>query len=614
MHSTTLPHKNDVSGFCKHAHPSDLRKVLEVLTVQTPSHPSRPTFNYVKAAATICWIIALGLAANAFAIYYVHQEHYLYYWDWAVYWSIYIHISTGLWHSTLPALSWIVESVRNDDYNPLPVVPLVPFAWLFGVHRQAYILAITSLYVLPSVFMIVSLAYRISKERLHRIHLPSLMLVSLCILLLPFLWAPVVRGLPDVAGVLAVGCVLHLSLARPLSEMRFKNAATVGILLCFMVLLRRWYVFWAAAFCPALATAQIIDLYDRRAFAWKNFVAIARNSAWVCGIFACSLLVSATPLVLRAIFTNYSDVYSAYRHSSSLSQAIVQCFAYFGWVTILPGIAGVVWLMSRKETRVWGTFFLIHSGLVFILFVRTQDFAFQHCYLLLPAIATSIGFFVIATMESLNSTLLRAMLAGTLTVLFLANAGSAFLPSIKPYTGTIAGVLSKNSVYPLNRNDIDEVDNLFHRLDDLEKRKPGGIYMLSSSSVLNFGIALNYCATGLQRWLFCDHFLRTSDVDKRDGFPQSFLHASYFVVATPLQYHLRSDDQRVLGVLGADVLGDHGIGASFKRLPGAFRLERGVTAWIYEKIRPFNRNDLDALTRIFAGYYPDKRSMFVVGN
>jgi hypothetical protein len=54
----------------------------------------------------------------------------------------------------------------------------------------------------------------------------------------------------------------------------------------------------------------------------------------------------------------------------------------------------------------------------------------------------------------------------------------------------------------------------------------------------------------------------------------------------------------------------HGIGASFQRLPGEFKLDNGVTAWVFTKVRPFERTDLDALANEFAGYYPDERHIF----
>ena len=95
------------------------------------------------------------------------------------------------------------------------------------------------------------------------------------------------------------------------------------------------------------------------------------------------------------------------------------------------------------------------------------------------------------------------------------------------------------------------------------------------SVILNSAILQNACKFDPKRRLFCDRILQTNDVDKRDGFPRQFLDATYLVVASPTQYHLRADDQRVIGVLVREVMAGHGIGASFQCLPGEFKLDSG---------------------------------------
>lgn len=58
--------------------------------------------------------------------------------------------------------------------------------------------------------------------------------------------------------------------------------------------------------------------------------------------------------------------------------------------------------------------------------------------------------------------------------------------------------------------------------------------------------------------------------------PKQFLSATHVVVADPVQFHLRPEDQRVVGILGEDILSGKGIGASFERLPYEFSLDNNV--------------------------------------
>jgi hypothetical protein len=106
--------------------------------------------------------------------------------------------------------------------------------------------------------------------------------------------------------------------------------------------------------------------------------------------------------------------------------------------------------------------------------------------------------------------------------------------------------------------------------------------------------------------------LRTHLVDRRDGFPEGLLRATYIVAADPVQYELRPHDQRVMGIPAELVLTARGIGTSLVRLPYAFRLERGVTAYLYKKVRPFSDSDLQALSDMLRHYYPTRPEIYRV--
>lgn len=124
---------------------------------------------------------------------------------------------------------------------------------------------------------------------------------------------------------------------------------------------------------------------------------------------------------------------------------------------------------------------------------------------------------------------------------------------------------------------------LLDRLEQLEVDKPGDVYVLASSEILNSSIVQNYCRLGPRPRAFCARVLNTNDIDKRDGFPQQFLDANYLIVAAPTQYTVRAEDQRVVGVLAREVTTGDGVGSSFQRLPWTFRLDNGVKVQLYRK-------------------------------
>jgi hypothetical protein len=593
--------------------------------------------------------LGLTILANAFAAYFVAQERYVYYWDLSYYWIKYLHISAYLecsakrWlagptaamddqnstatleacHSLQPgagsdrsaahllaAARSLIASIRHSDYNPIPVLPLVPFEWLFGPSRLTYILAVTNLFLLPGALLLGLLAQRVVRLSPANRFLLPLVLATASILMLHPLWVPVLSGYPDVVGIVAIGAILLLHFAKPLAEQKLYTLIATGVLLCLLVLLRRWYAFWVAAFFPALTIAQGLDIYLRHGMAWWYYMATARNAVIIGLTFILALFGLATPFALRAIRTDYSDIYSAYRSSISLLEVAGSIPSYFGWLVLVGGLTGLSWLAVRKETRVVGSFLIAQSFITSVMFARTQDFGAQHYYLLLPGIALGIAVVVINVWTWITNRLWRVASVVLLFTALLANS-SIVLSQRAAGLSDVLGSLGPNArSYPLVRNDIDVIEQLLNHLDELESQERGDIYVLASSDVLNSSIVQNYCELGPRRWFFCDRILRSNDVDKRDGFPHQFVHASYLVVASPTQYHLRADDQRVIGVLAREVTGGYGIGVSFERLPGEFKLDNGVSARVYTKVRPLERTDLDSLADQFAIYYPDKRDIF----
>jgi hypothetical protein len=557
-------------------------------------------------------LLGLAILANVFAAYYVNQEHSVYVWDYKLYWLFYRDFGSSLVQHPMDALHSLIESIQNDDYNLLPVLPLSPFAWLFGTSRLTYILAITNVALLPSALIISLLAQRILPQQFPKPSLsPPLVLATASVLMLPSMWSPVLRGFPDVLGVLVIGSILLLHFAKPLAEQRWAHLVTTGLLHCLLVLLRRYYSFWVVAFFPALTVAQCLDIYQRHDGVWKLYVATIRNAVVIGVTFTIALFVIATPLILRILHTDYSDIYSAYKSSSSLLEAAEKLFSYFGWSVIICGLVGLTWLTMRKDTRVVGSFLIMQSFIVFWLFLRTQDFSQQHYYLLIPGIALCIAVMVAGLWAQITNGLWRTVSIGFVFAALLASSVTAFYPKAANVSSILGSLVPNAISYPLIRNDLDVLWLLLDRLEELEQDQRGDIYVLASSLIMNEDILNMGCRLGPRRWYFCDRILDTHDVDKRDGFPRQFLHAQYLVVASPTQSHLKPEDQRVIGVLTREVTEGHGIGKSFQRMPGEFKLDNGVAVWVYAKIRPFERTDLEALANEFAGYYPDKRHMFI---
>ena len=84
-------------------------------------------------------------------------------------------------------------------------------------------------------------------------------------------------------------------------------------------------------------------------------------------------------------------------------------------------------------------------------------------------------------------------------------------------------------------------------------------------------------------------------VDKRDGLPYAIADMDYLVVASPAQTHLNPGEQRVVTIPAEAMLSDSPLSAAFERMDCEFRLQNGVSVFVFRRIRPNTQAELDWL-------------------
>ncbi len=558
------------------------------------SHPQ----NSLLLALRLVGALLLVLAANAWAVGYVSAERFVYAWDWAAYWLQYQEFGALLRSDGVAALGEIRRSIAVSEYTPVPVLPLMPFEFAFGPGRLPYILAITNAALLPSAFLI---SWLVERTRARR-SWPRYLLCTAGVLALHVLWAPALRGLPDVLGV-AIGCVILLAWFgdRPPERYTLARLAGIGLLLCLLILTRRYYLFWVVGFFPAALLARFADM-PRAERSARAVVAIVRALAVVgmaCLVF---LLILAPPFVRRLVTNDYGAAYSAYRAELVGAGTLGQIVDHFGVALLALCIGGLIWLVTRRVTRGLGTLLIVQAALAFGLFTHVQTLlSVQHYYLLVPAAGVGLVAVIAALWGAAWHPGWRA--AGIAAVLATVVASSlTSFSSAQPGAGPL---LPRARFAPLVRPDLDTLRRLLATLAAL---KPHQVYVAASSQLFNSGILSMGCRD-LQPTL-CPHIAVTQDIDRRDGFPRGMLDADYVVLATPTQYHVRPEDQRVVGLVARDIRSGQGLGRSFARLPGTFVLTQGISVDIYRRTASLPPEAVTALGAELAHAYPDMRSVF----
>jgi hypothetical protein len=548
---------------------------------------------------------------NVFVAYFISQEQYIYFWDTANYWIKYQTIANLFNDNPMEALKALLNSIRHDEYNLLAAFFLMPFHFLFGNGRLAFILSITNIYAIPTAFTFVFVLKRILDDSHDRKGAVSF-IVLITVMLFPLFWSPVLRGYPDVVGVLVINVILLMLIKKPIEKQSIPHLITIGFLLSFLILLRRWYAYWVVSFFIALALERFLFLVSKRRSKLRDYTIFAQKIFIMGAVSVASFFLFAAPIGKTMLLTNYQDIYSAYQTSRSILPHLLVLYHYLSLLFVLFFLSGVVYAVANKKTRWFSIFLVIQSIAAFLLFARIQEFNSHHYYLLIPAFIFFISFFSVSVYSGLHNRFLKYVFFTGYTIMLMLNFSVAFIPGSSERFQKIAFLLVNGRHYPYTRNDLQEINKVLDFFEDALQTKNDNVYVIASSMTLNDDILRNACTFSNHPQGLCAKFLPANQVDKRDGFPSQVLDAKYVIVTDPVQFHLRPEDQRVIGILADQILSRKGIGSSFKKLPEEFLLDNNVRVFIYEKVATVKKTDLDTLSKLFTDYYPDKRNAFTI--
>lgn len=546
---------------------------------------------------------------NLFIVLYINKERYIYFFDNYNYWSKYQYLSEIFRNNPYNALQIVFHSIRYDDYNLFPVFFLIPFNLIFGDERLAFILSILNIMAIPSIYMMTILIDRISESDLKK---STVFLISiLTFVLIPQFWTPIVRGEVGVIGVFIIGLIYLIYIKAPIDKQSVSNLILMGFLLFILIILRRWYAFWVVSFLIALVIETSIFLLPQYGLKIKNYIPYAKNIFIIGAVFSFLFFLIATPIAKSMIFTDYSDIYSAYK-KFDLIDSILLLSKAFGFLIVILFICGFTKLILNNHKRNFAIFLLTQLITSYLLFIRTQDIWSQHLYLFIPTIIIFISFLIISVFQNIDNKIIKSIFLIAFILMSLINFSVALSPEASDNFKKIDFLLSGSRYYPLVRNDLGEINNLLNVLEkDLLKNENDSVYILSSSGIFSDEILRNACHEKGNPAL-CNKIYLTHHVDKRDGFPFQFFNAKYVIITNPIQYHLKPDDQRVIVILSGLISNQSNIGRSYKKLPYRFVLEKNVEVYIYEKMEPYNKSDLITLSQLFINYYPDNKYGFLI--
>lgn len=483
-------------------------------------------------------IFAISTSLLAFFVFYLQSEHFIYFWDYGGYQSQVNYLALKFGQGGYNWLADLTKSIQDNSYNLVPVYPLIIPRLLFGDSRLTYILSLISLYGLPTI-IVLSILY--SRYLSPYKKSPSFFLAFLVIILLPQFWTPTLRGHLDLSAVLITSIVLLLR-QKKFFDTPIYNSIFTGILLAIAIISRHYFVYWTVGFFVAVVVDAVFYFREN----------IQANSLKMLRIIL-TFTISATIVLLtlwlvggiklyNLLTANYHLFYSAYKLHPGLIPEISLVIYQYGWFIFSLTVALSIFSLRQQAFARQVTFLIVLSILPVSLINTVQDPSLQHFYLLTPTLALLLTL----GLESANHYRWFRFLIVPLIILLPLNFLATFLPLpefIPKY------LFTQERCYPLIRHDFFSINQLFNHLKQDEAEFPGPIYTVASSFLINYSVLQRYCLQNPLYKSLCPFLLDSYDVDLRDGFPNQFLTAKYLVLANPVQYHLRPEDQRIIGYL-----------------------------------------------------------------
>lgn len=528
-----------------------------------------------------------ALLGVALALTYVGLEQPVYYWDFAAYFDTFSRQGTLLIQSPLEWLSHLRTSIATDDYSAAILVPLMPFHIIFGDSRFSYIAGIVAVYLVPTALLIGRISYLEAATGTSSCR--SWLTVWIAAFFYTPFWAATLRGLPDIAGCLALSAATYfLWKSRFLTHEPVISGIRVGVCLWLAFVLRRWHAYPVIGLGISAAFFCFLQVAKDR-----DFPAL-RNAA-VAGLCAILVVVGAAltfqqPLIFKILGTSYGDLYSGYR-TDFVSQ-IVQVGSRLSCVNWLLIVFGLYISIIRRNR--FSLFCAVVSALTFVLFTRIQDPDRHHSVpvflWLFPAYAQAIV--TIVSMPALRSRWSNAAIAVAAGLAFFGT----FFPTGRQVLSPISYVFAREATLPLHLDNLPEYRRL---IDDLlGKMGPGDRLSVFASSGIMSDSLLYEMDKDLYRRIEW-----ACQVDSRDRFRPAALKSKYVVVTDPPVTHLQQGAQLCVSIPDQYIVEGKGIGAAYRRI-AAYQLSGDVKGYLYEQVRPIGKTEVDDLYNEFRKKYP----------
>jgi len=529
-------------------------------------------WSYIKQLAAVfrdTRFLITVLLLNAYAVVYLIMARQTFYWDNAGYWRSAAELSELAFSAPAGFFSTVIDSVFWYDYHYLPAVIPAYIMAIFNTGRLTFVLAIINFFVVPFWAMLFAASRKAvrldsdtggtnkSKE------LSGYVMSAAALFVVPYM---AVTGFLDVGGAgFAFACAYLFFNSDD-------DGFLSGLLLCAVMMFRRWYIFYVIAFLIC-ALLYALPYKERRR---KLVLMLFSFGAPVFLLFQGYI----SGVLLR---DDFSDIYSAY--SFSMLTDVRFILRYFG-IAIISGMTiFTIYRVCKRKARYTAFLPLLCCLLIFFIFTSVQSFGMQHLLLFAAPIALIC---IDASREKITRTVALVISVLSFASIFIPRDQPRSIHEIKNYAP-----IPSYSGYPVIRRDAAALA----ALDKFVRGLDGRTAVLASSFTLNSDLLalIEPSFDPLKPLNANADIIHTAAVDKRDGLPYALSSADYIVAALPVQTHLAPDQQRSVVIPAEAMFKKTPFSAAFERLTDTFELQEGIIVCVFERLRQNTDEELEWL-------------------
>lgn len=534
--------------------------------------------------------ISISLLGFAVIFIFLHFEQKIYSWDYRGYWVQYMDLGKLAVTSPRHFIDSIRESVQASDYNNLIVAIPALLTVLTGDSREAFLASLFVIYFIPFSLLFGHFASNFA-EKLYSVRLSPLAYSLLSLSCMP-IWTTLLRGEPDVAGmiamVLAVGAIFNLRA----DQVYLGRALLIGLSIWAAFLARRWYAFGVMpiALCAPLLTIYL-TVSERKCSFGVSLLYCAINYL-IAGSIAVLLVLSLQyDLVLRILSTSYGDIYDAYQRE--LPFHLLRIYSHFGIFPIVLALLGLVLGLRNRSARPYFIYALVCCLSTYIAFIRTQQFE-NHHFLMISfwlLFFQAIGLSAIAKLDARGLVKLVIIYS---TVVF-ALPWVVVASGLKPFVYVIP-----SAVQPMRVENYNEYKRL---VDDLVAFGDVRIAVIGSGKNFNDSMMMSLSDEKLVK-----RFIAIPHVDKMHGFMPEPFSADYIVLSSPVATHLPRG-QEVLRIY-SESFSNFANDGTYSQVGSEYKLSGGMIATVFKRNFPVSREQIKSVLEKIYAVYPDWRERY----